>query len=80
MSSGGFRTTHYQDTTMTIESTNLDVYFGKFKFYRKMRKGTWHKHQFTKDAEELTFPQGDTWWARYCKINRYSDVIDTEVY
>ena len=80
MGSGGFRTTHYQDTTMTIESTNLDVYFGKFKLYRKMRKGTWYKHQFTKDAEELTFPQGDTWWARYGKINRYSDVIETEVY
>ena len=65
---------------MTIESTNLDVYFGKLKLYRKMRKGTWYKHQFTKDAEELTFPQGDTWWARYGKINRYSDVIETEVY
>jgi hypothetical protein len=58
----------------------LDVYFGKFKWYRKLRKGTWYKHQFTKDAEELTFPQGDTWWARYGKINRYSNVIATEVF
>ena len=63
-----------------MKQTWLDVYFGKFKLYRKMRKGTWCKHQFTKDAEELTFPQGDTWWVRYGKINRYSDVIETEVY
>ncbi len=34
----------------------------------------------SKDAEELTFSQGDTWWARYGKINRYSDVIATEVF
>lgn len=63
-----------------MEQTWLDVYLGKFKWYRKMRKGTWYKHQFTKDAEELTFRQGDTWWARYGKINRYSDVISTEVF
>lgn len=63
-----------------MKQTWLDVYFGKFKLYRKMRKGTRYKHQFTKDAEELTFPQGDTWWARYGKINRYSDVIATEVF
>ena len=65
---------------LDCEAPPKDVYFGKFKWYRKMRKGTWYKHQFTKDAEELTFPQGDTWWARYGKINRYSDVIATEVF
>lgn len=53
----------------------LDVYLGKYKWYRKLTKGTWYKHQFTKDAEELTFSSGDTWWATYGKINRYSDVI-----
>ena len=63
-----------------MEQTWLDVYFGRFKWYRKMKKGIWYKHQFTKDAEELTFPQGDAWWARYVKINRYSDVITTEVF
>ena len=52
----------------------------QFKFWRKLKGGTWYKHQFTKDAEELTFPQGKTWWARYGKINRYSNVIATEVY
>ena len=63
-----------------MKQTWLDTYFGGFKWYRKLRKGTWYKHQFTKDAEELTFLQGDTWWARYDKINRYSDVIATEVF
>lgn len=67
-------------TFIFMKQTWLDVYLGKFKWYRKLRKGTWYKHQFTKDAEELTFPQGNTWWARYGKINRYSDVVATEVF
>ena len=58
----------------------LDVYLGKYQWYRKLTKGTWYKHQFTKDAEELTFPEGDTWWATYGKINRYSDVILVETF
>jgi hypothetical protein len=52
----------------------------KYKWYRKLSKGTWYKHQFTSDAGELTFPQGSTFWARYGNINRYSVVIDTEHY
>ena len=51
-----------------------------YKFWRKFKGGTWYKHQYTKDAEELTFPEGQTWWARYSKINRYSNVISKEVY
>ena len=57
-----------------------DVYLGGFKWYRKLRKGTWYKHSFTEDAQELTFVAGNTWWARYGKINRYSNVIKTENY
>lgn len=52
----------------------------RYKFWRKFKGGIWHKHQFTRDANELTFPEGKTWWARYGKINRYSDVIETEDY
>jgi len=52
----------------------------RFRFWRKFLGGTWYKHEFTKDAEQLTFPQGDTWWARYGKLNRYSDVIAIEQY
>lgn len=58
----------------------VDVYFGKYKWYRKLSGGYWYKHQFTKDAEQLTFPQGKTWWARYDVCNRYSIVIDKENY
>lgn len=66
-------------TKQLRQSTSwLDVYFGKFKLYRNYRKGIWYKHKFTKDAEELTFTQGETWWARYGKINRYSDVVLVE--
>jgi len=52
----------------------------RFKFLRKYKGGTWYKHRFTKDAEQLTFAEGGTWWARYGKINRYSDVIKVEQY
>jgi hypothetical protein len=65
---------------MKQKTTWLDTYLNKYKWYRRKRGGAWYLHQFTKDAEELTFQQGKTWWARYGKINRYSDVILTVVY
>jgi hypothetical protein len=34
-----------------------------FKWYRKLLGGGWYKHQFTKDARELTFDEGTTFWA-----------------
>ena len=40
----------------------------RYKFWRKFKGGVWYKHQFTRDANELSFPQGKTWWARYGKI------------
>jgi len=61
-----------------MKQTWLDVYFGKFKWYRKLRGGKWYHHQFTKDAEQLNFPEGKTWWARYGNLNRYSKVISEE--
>jgi hypothetical protein len=57
-----------------------DYLLNRFKWYRKWRKCTWHKHQFTSDALELSISFTGTWWALYGKINRYSDVIDTEVW
>ena len=51
-----------------------------FKFWRKLRGGTWYKHQFTNDALEICITFTGTWWARYGNINRYSDVIESEVY
>jgi hypothetical protein len=63
-----------------MEQTWFDIYLSNFRWYRKLLKGTWYKHQFTKDAEELTFPQGNTWWSRYEEINRYSEVIATEMF
>jgi len=52
----------------------------RFKWWRKLKGGTWYKHQFTRDAIELTFDEGGTWWTRYDKINRYSSVIEVESY
>lgn len=61
-----------------MKQTWLDVYLGKYKWYRKLKRGKWYCHQFTKDAEQLTFPEGKKWWARYGNINRYSRVINEE--
>ena len=57
------------------------MYFLKqYKWFRKWRGGIWYKHQFSIHAEQLTFAEVGTWWARYDKINRYSHVIDKEDY
>lgn len=63
-----------------MEKHWLDVYLNKYQWYREFRGGIWFKHRFTKDAEGITFSEGGTWWARYGKINRYSDVVDSEDY
>lgn len=51
-----------------------------FKWYRKIRGGLWYKHQFTEHAIQLTFTPGNTFWARYGKLNRYTDVVETEFF
>lgn len=56
----------------------LDVYLSHYKWYRKLAGGDWYEHRFTKDAGELTFDEGKIFWARYPKINRYSDVVQNE--
>ena len=67
-------------TTMEKKQTAVDTYFGRYKWYRKLVGSFWYKHQFTKDANELTFTAGGTWWARYNQCNRYSQVIEIETY
>lgn len=58
----------------------FDYYFNNYKWYRKWRKGVWYKHKFTNDALDLSITFQGAFWARYGKINRYSDVIQTETY
>jgi len=57
-----------------------DYYLNKYNWYRKRRKCTWYKHEFTEDALELSITFVGTWWALYGKTNRYSDVVETEVW
>jgi hypothetical protein len=54
--------------------------FADFKWYRKWRGGVWYKHEFTDYAMQISLPPCSTFWARYGKINRYTDVIETEDY
>lgn len=49
-----------------------------FKFYRKLKRGIWYKHQFTNDALDLCCTFVGSFWAKYDEINRYSTVIDIE--
>jgi hypothetical protein len=63
-----------------MKQTWLDTYFAKYKWYRKLKGGKWYKHQFTRDALEICVSFTGTWWTRYGKINRYSNVINEEIY
>ena len=54
-------------------------YLSYFKWYRKYRKLKWYKHQFTEDALELSITFTGTFWALYSNINRYSEVVETEM-
>jgi preprotein translocase subunit SecE len=65
---------------MNSKQTWLDIYFGKYKWYRKLSKGTWFKHEFTEHARQLGFESGKVWWARYGELNRYSIIILVEIY
>ena len=56
------------------------LWLNRFQWYRKWRKGTWYKHQFTVDAQQISLTFIGTWWARYGYLNRYSIVIDNETY
>ncbi len=54
--------------------------FTNFKWWRKWQGGVWYKHEFTHDAMQISLPPCSSFWARYGKINRYTDVIETEDY
>lgn len=54
------------------KTTWLDVYLGKYRWYRKLRGGEWWYHVYTDDAAQIGLPVGKTFWARYDTINRYS--------
>lgn len=58
----------------------IDVYLGRFKWYRKYTKLNWYQHEFTPDALELSLNFVGTFWALYGEINRYSKVIEIEIY
>lgn len=58
----------------------LDVYLGNYEWYRKWTKVAWYKHEFTPDAEDLSFPRYVTFWAKYPQLNRYSKVISFKNY
>lgn len=49
-----------------------------FKFYRKYKGGIWYKHQFTEDANNIGLI--GTFWARFSKNNRYTEILETEFY
>ena len=53
----------------------------RFKFYRRLQGGIWYLHQFTGNAGyRCSSWIGSTFWAKYDKINKYSRVIEIEIY
>ncbi len=57
-----------------------DLNLSWLKIYRRLKKGTWYKHKLTNDASEICLCPGVTFWARYNKLNRYTDVVKVETY
>jgi len=57
-----------------------DYYLNQFKWYRKFRKCNWYQHEFTPDALDLSVTFVGTFWALYDEVNRYSKVIEKEIY
>ena len=57
-----------------------DYYFSRFRWYRKLRKAMWYKHEFSQKALQLSITLQGTFWALYDDINEYSYVIDKEDY
>ena len=60
------------------KQTWIDTYLGEYRWYRKLRKGTWYKHEYTKDAQDVWILFHGKFWARYDKQNRYTEVIEVE--
>ena len=46
-----------------------------YKWYRKLTKGTWYRHQNTYQLPCIVF---EYFWARYGELNRFTKVIKTE--
>lgn len=55
----------------------IDVYLGKYKWYRKLAKTIWYKHRNTYQLSGLIF---SSFWAKYGEINRFTKVIKIENY
>ena len=49
----------------------------RFKWYRKYIGGLWYKHKNNYQLSGLFF---NYFWAQYPKINRYTDVVESEHY
>jgi hypothetical protein len=55
----------------------IDVYLGKYKWYRMLTKTTWYEHQNTYQLPGLIF---SSFWAKYGELNRFTKVIKIEKY
>ena len=62
------------------KQSSIDTHLGKYKWYRRLIGGYWYKHQFTRDVQDICVTFVGVWWARYGEINRYSMVVEQEIY
>ena len=64
----------------TKKQTWIDTYLGRYKWYRKLRKGTWYKRSFKVRAYELKLKSYSDYWTRYGGKSSYCEVVDIERY
>ena len=64
---------------MEIEKqTWIDTYLANYKWYRKLRKGTWYKRRFNDIAYDLRLKSYSDYFTRYGGISSYCEVVDIE--
>jgi hypothetical protein len=61
-----------------LKQTWIDSYLGRFKCYRKLKKGTWYKRSFNENAYQLRLKSYSNYWTRYGGKSSYCEVIEIE--
>lgn len=62
------------------KQTLIDTYLANYKWYRKLRKGTWYKRSFNDRAYDLRLNSYADYFTRYGGTSSYCEVVDIEHY
>lgn len=62
------------------KQTWIDTYLANYKWYRKLKKGTWYKRSFNDRAYDLRLNSYSDYFTRYGGISSYCEVVDIETF